>query len=68
MPRYYVYKQAQANGDHEVHESGCSFMPSIDNRLDLGELTNCNWAVRKAKEYYPKSNGCYYCCRPCHTT
>lgn len=21
-----------------------------------------------AKRYYLKSNGCFYCCRPCHTT
>jgi hypothetical protein len=27
MSRYYVNKKAQANGDHEVHVSTCSFLP-----------------------------------------
>jgi hypothetical protein len=29
MSRYYVNKNAQENGDHEVHTTGCSFMPTI---------------------------------------
>jgi hypothetical protein len=27
MAHYYVNQHAQANGDHEVHKSGCSHMP-----------------------------------------
>ncbi len=27
MANYYVNKNAQANGDHEVHKSGCSWIP-----------------------------------------
>lgn len=30
MARYYVNNNAQANGDHEVHELGCTFMPPDD--------------------------------------
>jgi len=68
MALYYVNKNAQANGDHEVHKSGCSFMPDEGNRKYLGSFTNCFDAVREAKKYYPKSNGCYYCSKECHTT
>lgn len=58
---YYVNKQAQDNGDHEVHKSDCSYMPDYDNRLYLGSFNNCHDAVQEAKKYYAQSNGCYYC-------
>lgn len=68
MAYYYVNKNAQSNGDHEVHISGCSFMPSVENRIYLGDFDSCAPAVREAKKTYPKSNGCYYCCRDCHSS
>jgi hypothetical protein len=67
MPKYYVNRNAQTNGDHEVHKHDCDHPPISVNRHDLGEHTNCQSAVRKAKETYSQSNGCYYCCRECHT-
>ena len=68
MALYYVNKQAQSNGDHEVHKSGCSYMPSEENKQYLGSFSNCFEALREAKKYYSQSNGCYYCCRECHTS
>lgn len=38
MARYYVNKYAQSNGDHEVHVSGCSWMPDQDNHEDEKKL------------------------------
>lgn len=67
MPIYYVNKNAQANGDHEVHQLSCEWMPKEENRLYLGSFENCFGAVREAKKYYPQSNGCYYCSRECNT-
>ena len=67
MSRYYVNKNAQSNGDHEVHTTGCSFMPDSGNRIFIGDFGSCQPAVRKAKEYYRQSNGCFYCSRACHT-
>jgi hypothetical protein len=67
MARYYVNKNAQPNGDHEVHKEGCSFMPLPSNCQYLGEYTSCQPAVAAAKRIYPRSNGCYYCCNACHT-
>ena len=37
MASYYVNKNAQSNGDHEVHVYGCSFFPAAENRLYLGD-------------------------------
>lgn len=68
MASYYVNKNAQSNGDHEVHKDPCSYMPEKENRIYLGEYESCAPAVKKAKEHYPQSNGCYYCSRACHTS
>ena len=58
---------AQINGDHEVHKSGCSYMPDMNNRKYLGEFSSCYNAVQKAKRYYSQVDGCYYCSNACHT-
>lgn len=65
--RYYVNKNAQANGDHEVHADGCTFMPAVENRTYLGDFSNCRQAVQEAKRHFTQVNGCYYCARECHT-
>ena len=67
MANYYVNKNAQSNGDHEVHKSGCSFMPNEENRKFLGNHTYCWGAVNEAKKHYDHVNGCYYCSKECHT-
>jgi hypothetical protein len=67
MARYYVNKNAQANGDHEVHVPTCSFFPEAENRIYLGEFTGCRAAVDEAKNHYSQVNGCYYCSNNCHT-
>ncbi len=69
MANYCVNKNAQSNGDHEVHnlDAGCSRLPDVSNRLSLGSHQNCSTAVQKAKQTYPKSNGCFYCSPACHT-
>lgn len=41
MATYYVNMNAQTNGDHEVHKSGCSFMPNAGNRISLGDHGGC---------------------------
>ncbi len=68
MPNYFVNKNAQGNGDHEVHETTCHRFPQSWNQQPLGWHVGCNTAVTAAKQYYRQSNGCYYCSKPCHTT
>ena len=68
MASYYVNKNAQANGDHEVHKTGCSWMPVGTNAQYLGEFSNCRDAVTKAKQSFWQSNGCAYCSPECHTS
>lgn len=68
MATYYVNKNAQDNGDHEVHEQDCSYLPHADNRINLGDHVTCAPAVKEAKKHYAQSNGCYYCANECHTS
>ena len=65
---YYVNKNAQSNGDHEVHRDGCSWLPDVLNRIYLGLFSNCHPAVREARKHYTQVNGCYFCSKPCHTS
>ena len=68
MAKYYVNTQAQANGDHEVHKEDCRWLPSGSNKEYLGEYASCHGAITEAKRRHYKANGCYYCCRECHTS
>lgn len=68
MHRYYVNKNAQDNGDHEVHQQGCDFLPQPENRIYLGTFSSCHEAVVAARQHYSQVNGCYFCSRECHTS
>lgn len=72
MPNFVLNRNKQANGDHEVHNTtdGCSFMPNPENQVPLGIHATCHDAVTAAKNANPslRINGCYYCCRACHTS
>lgn len=68
MARYYVNDNAQSNGDHEVHERGCAWMPDRDNRTYLGSYNSCRPAVREARRnHYSQVNGCKHCSPACNT-
>lgn len=72
MYRFVINQNAQANGDHEVHNLtlGCSYLPAAANQIDLGTHANCQSAVAFAKRQWPTNriNGCYYCANACHTS
>lgn len=67
MAWYCVNKNAQDNGDHEVHRKGCVFWPQAENRISLGDHATCHGAVREARKHFTQVNGCYYCSNECHT-
>lgn len=67
MAQYFVNRNAQNNGDHEVHISSCVFLPALQNRLDLGQHLTCVTAVHQARNTYQQSNGCRTCSSACHT-
>ena len=66
MANYYVNKNVDNRGDHEVHREGCAWMPS--ERDYLGDHANCHTAVAAAKQRYTRTNGCIHCSPACHTS
>ncbi|MGE3194420.1 MAG: hypothetical protein AB7K08_13260 [Microbacteriaceae bacterium] len=70
MPEWIVNTQAQpGSNDHEVHRlDTCTHLPDSNHRLALGWYATCQEAVKKAKDTYSDSNGCFYCAYACHTT
>ena len=68
MARYYMNKNAQTNGDHEVHREGCNWIPAQHNRQYLGDFASCHGAVREAKRFDTRADGCKHCSPDCHTS
>jgi len=68
MAYYCVNKNAQPTGEHEVHklDTSCPHLPAPENRIDLGWHSDCQSALRKAKEFYSNVDGCAYCCPTCN--
>lgn len=66
--KYYVNKNSQSNGDHEVHDEYCPKLPNLENRIYLGEFSSCHPAVAAAKNYYSKADGCKICSDECHNS
>ena len=67
MANYYVNRNVQLNGDHEVHTHLCTYLPAEANRIYLGTFNTCHDAVREARKHYAQVNGCYWCATACHT-
>ena len=63
---YYVNKNAQPTGEHEVHTSICYWLPTPENRILLGDFSTCFEALIAARKYYSNVDGCKYCCPNCH--
>ena len=66
MTFYYVNKNAQIDGTHEVHSQDCIYLPDVNNRIYLGYFNNGKEAVKEARNYYYNVDGCYFCCREAH--
>ncbi len=69
MPNFYVNKNTDDDGDHEVHRSSCNWLPKKENRKYLGNYSSCISAVADArKQGYTPANGCAHCSPVCHTS
>ena len=64
MPNYLVDKVPDDKGERLVHEEECKWISN--NRISIGYFTSCQEAINKAKEYYPRINGCVRCMGDCH--
>lgn len=64
---YYINATPKIDGWYEVHAISCVQTSLIKTTVPLGEYTSCQEAITAAKLKYPKADGCYYCCKECHT-
>ena len=67
MRSFYVNRQSQPSGEHEVHVPGCSWFPSEANARYLGRFASCTAALDEARKYYARVDGCAHCLPACHT-
>jgi hypothetical protein len=69
MHTYFFNINTDDNGNHEIHTDGCSYLPAVQNREIIGYYSDCKEALNAAKNRYPSKSfdGCYWCCRNCHT-
>lgn len=65
--KFYVNKNAQPTGEHEVHRYNCAWLPDVENRLYLGDFSTSQAAIKEARNYYSCVDGCAHCCPESHT-
>ena len=61
MHTFYVNKNAQTNGDHEIHRLGCRLLPKKEDRVSIGFFDNCQEALEEALKTDPKAKSCPTC-------
>jgi hypothetical protein len=70
MAFFYVNRNAQPDGYHEVHNGDvdCPHPPLAENRVAIGYYSTCSEAIAACKADNPATliDGCAYCTY-CHT-
>lgn len=67
LMKFYVNKNEQPTGEHEVHRFDCAWLPDVENRIYLGDFSTSQAAVKEARNYYSCVDGCIHCCPESHT-
>lgn len=67
MKRYYLNIVQKRNGDNELHNEFCLYVPVIINAKYIGEFPNEIEALKEAIKDFPNANGCKYCCAASYT-
>jgi hypothetical protein len=58
MKLYYVNSFPNRDGEYEVHEEGCKYLPNFLTRKFLDYLPNAKKTINKAKKNYPSAKAC----------
>lgn len=61
MAEFYIEKKASETGEHRVHSSTCSSMPTKDDMQYLGAFSNAAASVNKASNRYLRVSTCPKC-------
>lgn len=63
MKHYYFNNYVGAHGRHEIHAEDCPFLPYLYGRTYIGDFSNCNDALQRAKALHPEKS--FVCCPLC---
>ncbi|WNM19133.1 hypothetical protein [Flavobacterium capsici] len=61
MKLYYVNRNPNQIGNHELHLATCNHLPNIFNRVCLGDYKTPHEALHDAKKIYPSATVCNTC-------
>lgn len=61
MKLYYINRNPNSSGEHELHLATCSELPNIFNRACLGDFKLLSEATLEAKKLYPSVTNCNHC-------
>ena len=62
MKRYYLNIVPEKNGDNELHDEFCLYVPIIINAKYIGDFSDPKKALDEALKSHPNANGCKHCC------
>ncbi len=64
---YFIDKNIQISGKHEVHKNDCEFLPDTSSREYLGYFIDCQEAINIAYEKYDNVEACKNCIPECRS-
>lgn len=69
MADFYINKNEQKTGEHEVHKNGCLYLLLMTSKEYLGSHTSSHSAILKVMSLHPLwiIDGCATCCPESHT-
>ena len=63
MKGYYFNNIVDVNGRNEIHAEDSPYLPPSLNRTYIGDFSNCDDALQRAKSQYPEKS--FVCCPLC---
>ena len=67
MYSYFISKEKNGAGKHELHASVCYKLPDPGKRIYIGEFEDCVQAMRLAESMIRSMDGCPLCSPRCHS-
>lgn len=61
MEKYYVDKNVPLNGIYVLHKEGCNTSMAINDKFQIGSLSNVDQAMEKATLLFFNVKGCKDC-------
>lgn len=60
---YYMDKNADGENYRSVHQEDCPYKPDGYRRINLGECTDPDHAIKKGTKFFTYVKACPHCCK-----